>query len=236
MLGRSGFRLAPGAAPHDPLAAPAADASRAAGLFEFTAGRKTSCRSGRTNLRASGRQARFRRDASRRRGERRNAFAIREAREALGCQGRPRDVAAQPLEPTAIAGGHGDVRVQADTAHARAALAETLERGRRYREAGADGLFVLGLVAPDSIRSVAGEIDLPLNLLVFPGLGPPSELQKLGVRRVSAGSALAATAYGFARRAAVAFLDEGRYDAISETTVAYTEMNGLLASAGERGE
>lgn len=111
------------------------------------------------------------------------------------------------------------------------ALAETLERGRRYRDAGADGYFVPRLTEPDAIRTVAAEIDLPLNLLVVPGLASPSELQKLGVRRVSAGSALAASAYGFARRAAVSFLDEGRYDAMSETTVAYAEMNGLLASA-----
>jgi 2-methylisocitrate lyase-like PEP mutase family enzyme len=114
------------------------------------------------------------------------------------------------------------------------ALAETLERGRRYRDAGADGYFVPGLVDSDSIRSVASEIDLPLNLLVFPGLASPSELQELGVRRVSAGSALAASAYGFARRAAVSFLDEGRYDAMSETPVAYAEMNRLLASARAR--
>jgi 2-methylisocitrate lyase-like PEP mutase family enzyme len=111
------------------------------------------------------------------------------------------------------------------------ALAETLERGRRYREAGADGLFVPRLVEPGAIRTVAAEIDLPLNLLIGPGLAPPAELRALGVRRVSAGSALAASAYGFARRAAVAFLEEGRYDAMSETPVAYAEMNGLFAPA-----
>jgi 2-methylisocitrate lyase-like PEP mutase family enzyme len=111
------------------------------------------------------------------------------------------------------------------------ALAETLARGRRYRDAGADGLFVPRLVEPDAIRAVAAEIELPLNLLVGPGLPAPAELRALGVRRVSAGSALAASAYGFARRAAVSFLDEGRYDAMAETTVAYAEMNALLAQA-----
>ena len=51
---------------------------------------------------------------------------VRETCEALGRHGRPRHGTAQPLEPTAIAGRHDDVRVETDTAHAGAALA--LER------------------------------------------------------------------------------------------------------------
>jgi 2-methylisocitrate lyase-like PEP mutase family enzyme len=109
------------------------------------------------------------------------------------------------------------------------ALEETLARGRRYRDAGADGFFVPRLSERDAIRTVAAEIDLPLNLLVGPGLAPPAELQALGVRRVSAGSGLAAAAYGVARRAAVSFLERGDYAPMFETPVAYAEMNGLFA-------
>ncbi|RIK91561.1 MAG: isocitrate lyase/phosphoenolpyruvate mutase family protein [Proteobacteria bacterium] len=109
------------------------------------------------------------------------------------------------------------------------ALEETLARGRRYRDAGADGLFVPKLAETDAIRTIAAEIDLPLNLLVVPGLAPPAALRALGVRRVSAGSSIAATAYGVARRAARAFLDEGRHDAMLEGALPYGELNALFA-------
>lgn len=109
------------------------------------------------------------------------------------------------------------------------ALEETLARGRRYRDAGADGLFVPLLVAPDAIRSVVDEIDLPLNLMIVPGLAPVAELQALGVRRVSAGSALTSIAYGAARATATAFLREGRYDAMGVPLIPYAEMNALFA-------
>jgi 2-methylisocitrate lyase-like PEP mutase family enzyme len=111
------------------------------------------------------------------------------------------------------------------------ALDETLARGRRYRDAGADGFFVPRLSEREAIRTVASEIELPLNLLVGPGLAAPAELQSLGVRRVSAGSGLAAAAYGVARRAAVSFLERGDYAPMFETPVPYAEMNGLLARA-----
>jgi 2-methylisocitrate lyase-like PEP mutase family enzyme len=65
-------------------------------------------------------------------------------------------------------------------------------------------------------------------MLVVPGLAKVAALQSLGVRRVSAGSAIAQTAYGFARRAALEFLKEGNYDAMSETRADYAEMNALL--------
>lgn len=110
------------------------------------------------------------------------------------------------------------------------ALDETLARGRRYRDAGADGFFVPLLVAPDAIRSAVDEIDLPLNLMIVPGLAPVAELQALGVRRVSAGGALTAIAYGAARATATAFLREGRYDAMGVPIVPYPEMNALFAS------
>jgi 2-methylisocitrate lyase-like PEP mutase family enzyme len=109
------------------------------------------------------------------------------------------------------------------------ALAETVERAGRYREAGCDGVFVPALVDPDTIRSLVAAIALPLNVMVRPNLPPVAELRKLGVARVSAGSAIAQAAYGIARRGATQFLGEGRYDAMFETTAAYADMNALFS-------
>jgi 2-methylisocitrate lyase-like PEP mutase family enzyme len=108
------------------------------------------------------------------------------------------------------------------------AAAETIERSRLYQDAGCDGLFVPCLSDPESIRRIADEIALPLNVMIVPGLAPVAELRALGVRRVSAGAALAETAYATARRAATELLSEGRYDAMFELTIAYQEMNALF--------
>jgi 2-methylisocitrate lyase-like PEP mutase family enzyme len=108
------------------------------------------------------------------------------------------------------------------------ALEETIARARRYQQAGADGIFVPGVGEREAIRTIAQSIELPLNVLVLPNLPPVAELRELGVRRVSAGSAVSAAAYGAARRSATRFLKEGLYDAFFSEPVAYAGMNELF--------
>jgi len=105
---------------------------------------------------------------------------------------------------------------------------EALERARRYRDAGCDGFFVPLLADAAAIRAIVGGTPLPVNVMIFPGLPPVAELRALGIRRVSAGAALAAAAYGAAERAAKRILDEGRYDGVFDTVVNYGELNALL--------
>jgi 2-methylisocitrate lyase-like PEP mutase family enzyme len=108
---------------------------------------------------------------------------------------------------------------------------EALARGKKYLAAGADGLFVPGLADPASIRAIAGAVPLPLNLMVVPGLAPVAELQSLGVRRVSAGSAITQSVYGLAKRAATQLLKDGRYDLLQERSMSHPELNALFKSA-----
>src|ERR1700744_3539203 len=81
-------------------------------------------------------------------------------------------------------------------------VAETLARGRRYREAGADGLFVPALVAPEQIGAVVEGVALPINLLAWSGLPDAEGLQALGVRRLSAGSGITQVICGQAEKLA----------------------------------
>ena len=111
------------------------------------------------------------------------------------------------------------------------ALEESISRGVRYREAGADGFFLAGLVDPAAIRQVVAAVKLPLNLLVRDGLPAVPELAALGVRRVSAGSGISSAVYGLTRRAVRQFLDTGAYDAILDGAMPYPEVNALF---GER--
>lgn len=68
-----------------------------------------------------------------------------------------------------------------------ATVAATLDRARAYVEAGADGIFVPGATDPDDLRHLTEHIEVPVNVLVVPGMSL-DDLRALGVRRVSTGS------------------------------------------------
>lgn len=87
---------------------------------------------------------------------------------------------------------------------------ETVERAARYVEAGADCVFVPGVVEEDEIRRLAEAIPAPLNIVA--GLASVTDaptLFSLGVRRVSLGGSLARGAYSFLERAGRELLDSG---------------------------
>lgn len=76
---------------------------------------------------------------------------------------------------------------------------EFLARAARYRDAGASGIFAPGISDPAAIAAaVAGIGGLPLNVLARPGVPDADELRRLGVRRLSAGSAITQAVYGAA--------------------------------------
>jgi 2-methylisocitrate lyase-like PEP mutase family enzyme len=103
----------------------------------------------------------------------------------------------------------------------------TLVRAARYREAGADGIFVPGLFERAEVQEVASALGLPLNVMVWPGLAPAAELAPLGVRRLSAGSAIPQALYGRGATLAAAFLDDGRSEPFIDG-LSYAELNALF--------
>ncbi|NUT32863.1 MAG: isocitrate lyase/phosphoenolpyruvate mutase family protein [Hamadaea sp.] len=106
-------------------------------------------------------------------------------------------------------------------------LEETVTRALAYLEAGADGVFVPGVVDPATIRELVNAIPAPLNILVGPGAPTVAELAGLGVARVSLGSSIAQSAYAVAQRAAEEIYRKGTYDAVSNA-LDYGTLNGLL--------
>lgn len=66
-------------------------------------------------------------------------------------------------------------------------LDEAIARARAYAEAGASGIFMPGLKAPELIRNAVEAVSLPLNILVMPGVPEAKELAALGVARISHG-------------------------------------------------
>lgn len=110
--------------------------------------------------------------------------------------------------------------------HAR--VEETLKRGQKYREAGADGLFAAALVDVEQIQAVVAGIDLPINLLARQGLPAAEALAQLGVRRLSAGSTITQTLWGQAEQMARGFLQEGRSEAVTEGSLTYPQIQALF--------
>ena len=107
-------------------------------------------------------------------------------------------------------------------------VTETLERARLYAAAGADGLFVPGLVAADEVKAIAADAGLPLNVMARPGLPPARDLQALGVRRLSAGSGLSEAVFGRVAELAAGFLKDGNPAPVLETAMPYSRINALM--------
>lgn len=64
---------------------------------------------------------------------------------------------------------------------------EALERGRVYAQAGADGLFVPGLIDEGLIARICESTPLPVNVMRTPGGPDVGRLGELGVARISFG-------------------------------------------------
>lgn len=107
---------------------------------------------------------------------------------------------------------------------------EVLLRARDYAAAGADGLFAAGVTAVADIAALVAGQPLPLNVMARPALPGLDELQRLGVRRISAGSAIAEAAWGRAQRAAAGFLEEGGGAELFDGATPYPQINGALGA------
>jgi 2-methylisocitrate lyase-like PEP mutase family enzyme len=108
-------------------------------------------------------------------------------------------------------------------------LKESLRRLVAYAEAGADVLYAPGPTKPDDIHAVVQAVaPKPVNLLVSSPLGlSVREIEALGVRRISVGSALARAAWGGFMRAAEGIARAGRFDAFAENRP-FAEINDFF--------
>ncbi|GII52509.1 carboxyvinyl-carboxyphosphonate phosphorylmutase [Planotetraspora thailandica] len=79
-------------------------------------------------------------------------------------------------------------------------LADAVERGRLYRDAGADCVYPIFVSDRDAIGTLVKELGGPVNVLFRPGVAGIAELAALGVARVSYGHGLHAAAQEFTTR------------------------------------
>ena len=110
----------------------------------------------------------------------------------------------------------------------RSRLGASIERANRYREAGADCLFVPSAADRGVIKALVDEISGPVNILTVAGCPPIPELQQLGVRRVSEGSGPMRASMMLTRRIAEELLQRGTYTRFHDDAIAYPEANRLF--------
>lgn len=71
--------------------------------------------------------------------------------------------------------------------HDESLVAQALERGRAYADAGANGFFVPGLVDERLIARLVEGSPLPVNIMASASAPPASRLAELGIARISHG-------------------------------------------------
>jgi 2-methylisocitrate lyase-like PEP mutase family enzyme len=108
-------------------------------------------------------------------------------------------------------------------------LDDVLARAAAFGDAGADSVFVPGLVDLDTLASLTSKVALPVNAMAGPGAPDVAALRAAGVRRVSLGAAISQAAYSLARRAAAEALSTGTYTAVAEVDP-FPAVNGAFPS------
>jgi 2-methylisocitrate lyase-like PEP mutase family enzyme len=114
-----------------------------------------------------------------------------------------------------------------DIARGMEAAEEVEARARQYAQAGADGLFVPGLVRPDECAQVVASTTLPVNLMVVPGLPSVDALGQLGVRRLTPGPWLFLATHAALWQHTTSLL-KGDVDALTRGPVSFSTMNTLF--------
>ncbi len=103
-------------------------------------------------------------------------------------------------------------------------FAETVERAVRYVEAGADCVFVPGVVEEDTIRRLAEAIPGPFNVVAgLANVIDAPRLFSLGVKRVSLGGSLARAALSMVERAGRELIESGTLGFLDDA-IAYADL------------
>ena len=103
-----------------------------------------------------------------------------------------------------------------------------LERAAAYVAAGADGIFVPGLLDLDALRAVVAAAAVPVNVMVGPGSPPVEALAEAGVRRLSQGAWGFAAAVGHLERLTRDYVEGAGYGREGDAPPGYQHLPALL--------
>jgi 2-methylisocitrate lyase-like PEP mutase family enzyme len=106
-------------------------------------------------------------------------------------------------------------------------IEEATRRGKRFLDAGADCVFVPGVVDERTIASLVNAIPGLVNVLVGGSSPSVARLAELGVARISVGSGAMAYALGKFRAAAKSVKENGSF-AFGTERIPHSELNALF--------
>ena len=107
-------------------------------------------------------------------------------------------------------------------------FAAVVDRARLYRRAGADCVFVPGVIDMSTIAELVKAIEGPLNIMAMPGAPSAKHLGEIGVARVSVGPWIAQAALAATHRAARELVEQGTYTSL-EASLPFAELNAKFA-------
>src|SRR5579885_1287177 len=105
---------------------------------------------------------------------------------------------------------------------------QAVQRGRAYREAGADCFFPIGLTDAPTIATLVKAVAAPVNILSGPHAPSLPELADMGVARVSFGGGLMRAALGHLRRVADELLTSGTYASMEAEMISSKEFREMF--------
>ena len=114
--------------------------------------------------------------------------------------------------------GTGDERTKLD---------ETIRRERAYEAAGADCLYPMGLTGRESILTFVKAVNKPVNIMARKGTPVITELQEIGVKRLSLGPGAMYATMGLLRKIAQELKEKGTYETLLTGAITFDELTAL---------
>jgi 2-methylisocitrate lyase-like PEP mutase family enzyme len=108
-------------------------------------------------------------------------------------------------------------------------LAEAIERGKAYKDAGADCFYPILLKEKESIQTIIEEVSLPVNILMLPGVPDFSTLKQIGVSRISLGPGFLKYVINSMKNIAQKLLDHEGMEDITNNPVTTDYLNKLIS-------
>jgi 2-methylisocitrate lyase-like PEP mutase family enzyme len=105
----------------------------------------------------------------------------------------------------------------------------TVERLRAYREAGADCLFAPGVHDKEIISKLVKAVAAPLNILITPQCPTLTELEKIGVARVSAGSTVMRAALRVVERIGKEMLKSRSCEMLFDRAIPWADLSAMMS-------
>jgi 2-methylisocitrate lyase-like PEP mutase family enzyme len=122
-----------------------------------------------------------------------------------------------------------DVYLQANDLPDQEKLAETIRRGKAYKDVGADGFYPIFLKEETAMKSIVKEVGIPINILILPGIPGFKELQDLGIARVSLGPGFLKIAINAMKNIAEKLLHNEGMQEVTDNPVTSAYLNTLVS-------